>query len=208
MSKHLQLTLSLAALFATAGFAGAAPITIQTSGTFSSSDTQTSLVMPGAAWNLSFHVDTQPAATNPGLDGFDIPFTSFAYKLNGATVAAAPDSIRLYQAANNGLFTVFFGPQSGHDSSGNFIPEFTFSGPQLFSGSTQSPNISPGSYAVREWLYTDSMNYDDHVRPGTTVTVSNAAGVPEPASVALLFSGLLLVYCYRRFTRKPCHLPM
>ncbi len=198
MPNQLRFALSLAALLGTAALSHAAPITIQTTGTFSSSDTQNALASPGAPWQLSFTADNQPAATNIGTDGFDLPFSNFAYTLNGQTVAASPDSIRLYGAANNGLFTVFFGPESGVDASGGFIPEFTFSGPQLFSGFPANPMISSGSYSVSEWLYTDSMNYDDQLHPGTAVTVGAGTATPEPASVALVFSGFLLAYGYRR----------
>ena len=204
MPKNFRLALSVAALFSTVGLTGAAPLTVAANGVFLSSDSPTASATPSATWRLMFSVDNQPKATNAGSSSFDVPFSNFSYLLNGNAVSISPESIRLYSAATSGLFTVFFGPESGTGPNGNFVPEFTFSGPQLFSGSAQNPSILPGSYAVSETLYVDSVNFDDQVHPGTSVSVTgSSSATPEPASLALVVSGLVLACCSRRFAKRP-----
>jgi hypothetical protein len=165
-----------------------ASLSFSTSGSFAAGDFQDALVTPGATWQLSFKVDSPPSATNAGLDGLDIGFGDFSYLVNNSPVAATPQSIRFYQAANNGLFTVFFGSESGADARGNFIPEFSFSGPVLFSGSSSDPSIASGGYPIAEMLYTDASNYDDQVNAGV-VTVATSIATPEPVSAGLLLLG-------------------
>ena len=195
MSKRICFKLITSAIsLAFAACVGASPLEFSTSGHFSSTVSASQLTAPGAAWSLSFALNSQPMTINAGTDGFDAPFSQFSYDLAGLPVAATPSSIRFYGSSNGGLFTVFFGPESGHDSSGMFIPEFVFSGPQLYSGTTQNPALSAGSYAVSEILYTDNTNYDDQLNPASAISVANAGlATPEPASLAL-FSAMLMVF--------------
>lgn len=62
-----------AMLLSFAGLASASPLSLSTSGTFSASVTQSDLASPGAAWSLSFDVNSPPAPSNAGTDGFDAP---------------------------------------------------------------------------------------------------------------------------------------
>jgi len=41
------------------------------------------------------------------------------------------------------------------------IPEFSFSGDQVFSGPSTSPTILPGVYPIADALYSDALNFDD-----------------------------------------------
>jgi hypothetical protein len=207
MRNTLRLLL-VVTLFSLTSLGGANPLIISTSGTFAISDVANGIATPGAAWTLSFAVDSQPAVNNAGLDGFDIPFSNFSFSA-GNSSAPAPASIRFFGSANNGLFTLFFGPQAGVDlTSGNFVPELMLSGPQLFSGSTSAPALSPGTYSVSESLYTDNSNYDDQLAPGSVVDVASAnAAVPEPGSLGLTtFVSLILIacgWCFRRCAVSP-----
>ncbi len=162
---------------------------------FSSSVTPTPLASPSGSWTMSFDVNSTPAATNTDPFGFDAPFANFSYHLNGVPVAMSPESIRFATDANLGLFTVYFGPESGYDSNGNAIPEFSFLGSQVFSGSTTTPAIVPGNYAVDSWTYSDNLNYDNHPSALGTVSIILAT-IPEPSTgglFTLLVFGCLIV---------------
>ena len=138
-------------------------------------------------------MDSNPVASNVDQLGFDAPFTDFTYSLNNSVVAASPASIRFSTDSDLGLFTVFFGPESGF-SNGVPIPEFSFQGAQLFSGSTANPTLLPGTYPVSEFIYSDAVNYDDHVPANFNVTVANV-NVPEPSQMVALVLGLVLIGC-------------
>lgn len=56
-------------------------------------------------------------------------------------------------------------------------------GPQLYTGTEDSPIFSLGTFALTEYQGTASY----------TLTVTNISAVPEPASIALLLGGLGLV---------------
>ena len=127
------------------GAVSAETLSIATSGQFSSDVTPTQLAAPGGTFLLSFDLSGTPSVANPDLTGFDAPFTSFSYELNGAKVSAVPQSVRFSTTDDLGLFTVYFGPQSGFDDNGNPIPEFSFEGTQSLFRRHHQPHY-PGRY--------------------------------------------------------------
>ena len=180
--RSLRALLPWSAVFLLSGVAvRAASLQFSASGQFGSAVTPTQLSGPDATWNLSFVVDSNPAAGNVDQSGFDAPFTDFIYSLNNSVAAASPASIRFYPASNLGLFTVFFGPESGF-SNGAPIPEFSFEGAQLFSGSTTNPTLLTGTYPISEFIY--SANF--------SLMVANV-NVPEPSQLIASLLGLILV---------------
>jgi hypothetical protein len=117
--------------------ASASTLVITGSGQFSSTDVPAPpLAQPGAVFAFSFSIDSNPIVSNATSLGFDVEFQNFVYKLNNAIVNVTPDDIRFSTAANGGLFTLFFGPESGF-LNGVPIPEFEFRGPQLFRAATR-----------------------------------------------------------------------
>ena len=195
MAKYTNPAFTVIAVCSLAVVMGAEPVNIVTSGTFSASDTANALAVPGGSWTLGFTVNNPPAVSNVGLDGFDAPFSNFTYSVNGSLMAASPQSIRFLGSPSDGLFTLFFGPESGMDSNGKLIPEFSFAGPQIYSGSNQDPTITPGSFGVAQSLYTDGVNYDNQVSPGTTVLVTggSTSATPEPPSAYLCLGTMFLL---------------
>jgi len=192
------LPLVTASLFAFSANIHATPLVVSLSGVFSSpAGNQTDqLWSPNKTWAISFNLDSNPVAGNTDLLGFDAPFSHFTYTLNGSGLAVSPSFIRFSTAGNLGLFTLFFGPESGY-LKGNPIPEFAFQGPQAFSGTTTSPVFSAGSYRVSDWTYSDALNYDENTSPASVVTL---APTPEP-STALLFGLPLLSLAFVRVRR-------
>jgi hypothetical protein len=176
------LPLTIAALVATT--AGAAPITISVSGQFPSSITAVPpLAAPNATFSISFVVDSNPTPSNMTSTGFDAPFSGFSYRLNGAPVGSTAQFIRFFTASDNGLFSVFFGPESGF-MNGIPIPIFEFQGPQLFTGTTSAPVFGFGTVQTTGWTYSDAQNF---ASPSGNLPVT---ATPEPSSLFLSGAGL------------------
>jgi len=209
---HLSVTMSnrkffsslLLASFLSAGTLKADAIRFSLAGQFSPTGVNADqLAAPGENWTLSFKLSIPPQTANITSTGFDAAFSNFTYTLNGSTVNVAPQEIRFFTSggAENGLFNIYFGPESGF-LNGTPIPEFEFLGAQLFTGSTSNPTLAAGSFGVTEWIYSDATNYDDHT---PTSAVVSAAVVPEPSSLALLILPLALVVfgLWRHSAQRP-----
>lgn len=170
-------------LLAFSGVAHASDLVVAVSGQFSNpaGDQASTLWAPNATWSLSFDVNSSPAVTNTTTLGFDVPVSQFTYKLNGATVSDAPTNITFSTAGNGGLFTLYFGSESGY-VNGMPIPEFSFEGAQVFGGSTASPTFSAGTFATTSLLYTDAVNLD----MGASTSAVTLTPTPEPSSALLL----------------------
>lgn len=186
----------------------AAPLAVSVSGQFGVAVTADSLAGPGDSWTISFDIDSSPVTANADALGFDAPFSDFSYLLNGSAVAVSPESIRLYTTTGGGLFTVFFGSETGF-YNGQPIPEFTFSGNQVFLGTTSNPAILAGSYPVSDALYSDAVNYDDEGAKGTITILSSpittTAPEPSPFVLWLMALALMLQVLRRRLIVTPIH---
>ena len=174
-------TLFLSVLFgAASGIASASSLYVTASGTFSSTDTADSIVVPGDSFSLSFVVNSNPTLSSADYTtvSFDVPTLQFSLDVNGTPITTAqPSEITFDTAANGGGFSVQFPPAA----SG---PDFLFSGPQLFTGPTSAPVFSAGSVSGATFTYLDSTNYDPGGPAAITLTPT-----PEPSSVLLLFCG-------------------
>jgi hypothetical protein len=87
-----------------------------------------------------------------------------------ARFAASPTEIRFNTSANGGLFDVIFG-------SGLTATEFSFEGPQAFSGSTAAPVFSSGPLSISSWTYSDPRNFGSQTPASLGVSLSPT---PEP----------------------------
>ena len=176
------------------GIARADTLNVSVSGTFGAGVTTDAIAAPAESWALGFDVDMHPAPANPDVLGFDAPFSNFTYTLNGAAVAVTPEEVRFETTGDLGLFTVYFGPESGF-VNGSPIPIFSFEGAQAFSDVTTAPTILAGIYPVTDVLYTDASNFDDEGAGGVvTISTSTVTGVPEPSTVGLLGSAMIAVF--------------
>jgi len=201
-SKPLLLTVVFTTLLGGALPLSADTLTVSVSGLFGAGVTADQLAAPGGLWALSFEVDSDPAAANTDMFGFDAPFSDFSYLLDGSPVAVTPESIRFFTSDDGGLFTVYFGPETGF-YDGMPIPEFIFSGDPAFSGTTDSPTILPGSYPVGDVTYSDALNYDDEGASGTVTIGGPQSSAPEPSTFWLCLTVTALAMSLRfRLGRK------
>jgi hypothetical protein len=182
--RACEVSIQLAGLllFAVAGTASASMLTVSITGQFGPGVTDDQLASPDGTWALSLDVDSNPAVTNFDVFSFDAPFSDFIYLLNDSSVAVSPQSIRFFESSDGGMFTLFFGPETGF-VNGMPIPEFSFSGDQVFSGTPGSPTILPGSYPVSNVTYSDAINFDDEGASGAAAISPPAPStVPEPST--------------------------
>lgn len=176
-------------------------LSISIGGVFGAGVTADQLAAPDAAWALSFDLSGNPAAANTDRFGFDVPFDGFKYTLDGSPIAVSPQSIRFFASEGGGLFSVYFGPESGFNN-GMPIPEFSFAGDQVFSGTTQMPVMLAGSYPVSDVTYSDSENFDDEGASGVVKIARVSVPVPEPSPFGFVLIGVLLLSpSIRRRTR-------
>jgi hypothetical protein len=174
--------LIVAALMTVASAANASVLLITESGVFSSTDTPNALVAPGGTFSFSFDVPNTGGALSSTVTslGFDVAFSNFSYKLNGATVNATPTDINFDTLGNGGGFEVDFG-------LGLTAQNFNISGAQMFTGTTAAPVFAIGSYSVSGVTYSDPGNFD-LVPTAANVSVTAA---PEPSTTLLVSLGTL-----------------
>ena len=199
MAFTRTLRLLAASFLGLSGLVHASTLTVSASGKFSSpaGNQAGQLWAPNATWAFSFNVNSSQAVTNTTAVSFDIPVSQFTYTLNGVSVATAASFITFDTSSNLGLFTLYFGPESGY-LNGSPIPEFLFEGAQAFSGTTASPTFSAGTFAETEWIYSDAVNYDANNAPTGVVTLT---ATPEPAS-GLLIALPLIALAFSRVRRS------
>jgi hypothetical protein len=180
MMKNFLLVVAVS--LASASAANASFVFVAESGVFSSTDTPGTLVAPGGTFSFSFDVPSTGGAVTSTVtsDGFDVAFTNFSYKLNGATVNLTPSDINFDTLGNGGGFDVTFG-------LGLTAPSFTIFGAQMFTGTTAAPVFAIGSYSVSNVIYSDSVNYD-FVPTSSNVSI---AAAPEPSTILFASLGML-----------------
>jgi len=181
-AKKLIFPAFLISMSVAAGSSYANPLQVSATGVFSQTTISDQVVSPGARWAMQFVIDSSPAVTNGDTLGFDIPSTSFSHQLGGTQVNTAPDEVRFFTAGCGGLFTVYFGPQSGF-TNGAPVFESSFEGPQALSGITTNRLFAPGKFTLSTWTSSDANNVDDQAGMGEQITIS--APAPEPATMWL-----------------------
>jgi hypothetical protein len=167
--------------FMAASAANASVLFITESGVFSSADMPNTLVAPGGTFSFSFDVPSTGGAVTSTVTsaGFDVTFSNFSYKLNGATVSATPSDINFDTLGNGGGFELDFGV-------GLTAQNFSISGAQMFTGTTAAPVFAIGSYSVSGVTYSDPSNYD--LVPAANVSITAA---PEPSTNLFVSLGTL-----------------
>jgi len=194
MLNQRLIAFSLTSLFSMCGLASANTIFVSVSGQFGAAVASDSYASPGTMWQLGFNVDDHPVASNADTLGFDVPFSNLGYSLGGAAVPLPVSAIRLSSLSNLGLFSVFFGPESGFFNNGTAVPEFSFEGPQVFTGTTTTPVLTLGQFAVSSWTFSDALNFDSRSNASSTVAIAPA---PEPSTLCLLVAPVIF-YLVRR----------
>ena len=117
----------------------------------------------------------------------DLRFLSFPIDFNGHETIGQLD---LFSSATGGGFnlTYFFPGGPGHVIA---------QGAQLFSGTTDDPTISLGSFSLADGKSTDAL----------TITSDAVTSTPEPSTLALFTTGitsLFLLSNRRRQSGRPC----
>ncbi len=182
----------------------AMPLTVSTSGVYGSTIPASSLTTPGAAWSLSFTVDSAPSVSNVSLgNGFDVPYSDFDYRLNGSAVTLPVADIRFFNAILNngggGMFSVCF----ENACPGNGVPAtaLVFEGPQAYNGSESSPAILSGNYTPTLTGVRDGSLRE--VLPNGVVQIAGASvATPEPANLFLVACGFFFILGASAFKRR------
>jgi hypothetical protein len=170
------------------------------SGTFTASTPSDAFAFsgPSETWAFSFQADTQPAALDFGMGGFNFPFSDFSYSLDGSPVSITPTFIHFFSAPNGGGFEICFnGTTVGSCTDGFATPIFPAS-PQMYSGATSMPTLTPGEFTDAFDVVVSSNVY---AQPNTTV-LATATAVPEPSTLLTLATALLALGVRRLYWRR------
>jgi hypothetical protein len=177
---------SLVVLTTLCGSAHAGPVVdFSVSGVFSSSDTPNlPIEQPGKTFTIAFAIPTNPTPLAGSVTSLEFDIApGGVYTLNGAPVSITPSEITFYTTADGGGANVTFG-------TGFTAESFSFSGTQLFTGTTAAPVFAPGVFSVSSFLYSDASNFDT----GATTSAITLSPAPEPSTYLLFSAGILSIF--------------
>jgi hypothetical protein len=177
--------LAFVAALVTPPVASASSFSFTGSGTWDQGTPTTAYSQAGATWQFSFFLP-DILSSNPTTQ-----VTDFSYSLNGTTVTTSlPGGVLFYSVADGGGFDLYPTINNASDVS---VLSF------LFSDDVGSNlNIVGG-------IFRASIELNDGLTPGSgsgTVTIASAA-TPEPPSIILLGTALLLGSGLIRLRRTP-----
>jgi hypothetical protein len=177
--------LAFVAALVTPPVASASSFSFTGSGTWDQGTPTTAYSQAGATWQFSFFLP-DILSSNPTTQ-----VTDFSYSLNGTTVTTSlPGGVLFYSVADGGGFDLYPTINNASDVS---VLSF------LFSDDVGS-NLN-----IVGWIFQASIELNDGLTPGSgsgTVTIASAA-TPEPPSIILLGTALLLGSGLIRLRRTP-----
>ena len=159
---------------------------VAANGTYDSNISTSFFTSPNGIWTLSFNIDSNPTPSSFILGDFFVAAVSLTYTLNGSLVpvgsmsAAFPREVGLPGPTRPGGLVVCF---SGNNCGVGLLE---FNGQTLYSGSEAAPTILPGSYPVGIGVGVNGMFF---FQPDSVVRIT---ATPEPSTMALFLSGLML----------------
>ena len=192
--KQTRIVIAILAFIAvlmTLPVASASSLSFMGSGMWDQGTPTTAYSQAGATWQFSFLLpDT--LSSNPTTQVND-----FSYSLNGTTVSTSlPGGVLFYSVANGGGFDLYPTINNGSNVS---VLSFLF--PNDVGSNLK---IVGGTFQTSIEL-NDGITTADGLTPGSgsgTVTIASAA-TPEPPSIILLGTALLLGAGLIRFRRTP-----
>lgn len=177
MRSLLVLCLSVAAAHAGVHYTA--------SGIFSPTVPVSFFTAPSQSWSIAFETDENPVPLASTATNFTAPFTGFSYRLNGTGLALTPVAIAFYDLSEGGGFVVRMTAKD----------EFSFTAPQMFTGTTAAPTMLYGTFVSVTHQYDYLLVDDNEVQSlaGTTLYAT-----PEPGTIALAAGGVLAILAAQR----------
>lgn len=179
----LRIVVFIAVLVGTR-LAGASSIYFTGTGTWDQATPTTAYSAAGATWQFSFYLPNV-IASNPTTQ-----VTDFSYSLNGTPIATSlPGGIFFFPVSNGGGFDLY--PTIDNTSDVNVI-------------SVLFPYDVGSDLTITSGVFQAGMELNDGLTPGSGTGTVTIAATPEPPSIILLGTALLLggVLTYERSISK------
>jgi PEP-CTERM motif-containing protein len=194
-----QLVVLLAVLFLAGGLASPAfadsTAEYTVTGTYGAGTLSTALSGAGDSFTMSFSLPTQPASLIGGNyligDDFYTYPLNITYSFGGATTTLVDSLVAFYSTTSfsqpGGFFVDFCVNPATCDG---LEYQWTFAGPQQYTGSEDNPTLVPTSFTANGQGFTVWDNTTNTMYNSSTDSTINAVHTPEPSSLLLLGAGL------------------
>jgi hypothetical protein len=192
---RIEIAVALIVTFAAVTPAATAStlLIVSATGTYDPLTPSSFFTAPNGTWSLSFVTESNPPLSNASPGVFFSPvFSSFAYSLNGASLAIAPDDISFWNVPGNQPFILSLSVCWNSLCAGGTRDGIAFDTNQLYTGSEPSPTIVPGVYDTSEFFVV--VHDSSYTEPNTTLTVT---ATPEPPVRWLIAVGVFALAAVR-----------
>jgi PEP-CTERM motif len=186
--RDLIRTLSLVVvllLAAQAAFANS--VNYFTSGSYGSTTPTTALSAPNSAFSFSFSIPIPPSISASDSQSFTT-MIPIAYTLGSLTQTLSGTAVIFFANSLAGGFDINF------TLNGNSYMWELGAASQLYSGSTSNPVLLTGSFPFGTGVFAfNNVGYLFSPPSGTIVATSVTTTVPEPGSLTLLGTGIVVL---------------
>jgi hypothetical protein len=188
--------------FTTRAKADSTDTTFTVNGTYGPGTISEPLSQAGQNFTISFNVPNQPASLEGssliGDDFYLFPMT-VTYRMGGVETILTNSLVSFYNVAASTQSGGFFVAYCATDvtCSSGLEYQWTFSGPQQYTGPEDNPTMLPSGFGFSNQIFT--IYSDTYTAFNSTISGgATAVPTPEPSSIAMLLMGVVFALLLMR----------